>query len=596
MKRTLLTLFAGLLTIPAIAPAQLNLDVDTVSAETFIFEPETEKTPVSGVVTITDSHHTFDTEGDAATDDVVTINGGEDGQILIVRPASDDRTVVIKRTGNVEGAADVTLDDLEDVAVLLYRAVAGKWSIVAAGNAAGGGGGSSTFEGLSDTPADLSTIAGYTLAVNAAGNAVVGQLLHKLDATAAPTSGDDTGDGYSPGSVWVDLTNDKAYVCLDDTSSAAVWTDITQSGGGGGGAPTDAPYLTTAANGTLSAEVVTGSLAGDLTFKGNDAAGRTITLGQQVTNADSISLDVPIANVTIDGGVAVNVSAAQELTNKTLTLPVIRLEQGTNPTNTTEGRIQWDTNDDALVIGTGSGTITIDGSGGGGGAPADAKYVVTEGSGDLSAELIAAGFLTTTPGTILLRRTTGWGALTPGSNGQVLTIDTSLADDVKWATPTIPTQPSHACIRDEKASGTDGGTFTSGAWQTRALNAEHYDPDGIVSISSNQFTLGAGEYLIEVSAPAYTVNEHQARLYNVTGAAVVEYGSSEFVRETSPGDYAAQVTTTSTLSAYVDIAGPTVYRVEHRAGTTGSGNGFGRAGSFGGLEVYTTVNITKVGD
>lgn len=54
----------------------------------------------------------------------------------------------------------------------------------------------------------------------------------KNDATTAPTTTDDTGSGYSAGSQWVDVTNDKAYVCLDATSSAAVWTETTQSGGG----------------------------------------------------------------------------------------------------------------------------------------------------------------------------------------------------------------------------------------------------------------------------------------------------------------------------------------------------------------------------
>ena len=50
---------------------------------------------------------------------------------------------------------------------------------------------------------------------------------------------------------------------------------------------------------------------------------------------------------------------------------------------------------------------------------------------------------------------------------------------------------------------TNGGTFTSGAFRTRDSNTEVADPDNIVSISSNQFTLGAGNYLIEASAPAY---------------------------------------------------------------------------------------------
>lgn len=51
-------------------------------------------------------------------------------------------------------------------------------------------------------------------------------VLHKNDATAAPTTGDDTADGYSVGSFWFDVTNDDAYVCLDASAGAAVWAQI----------------------------------------------------------------------------------------------------------------------------------------------------------------------------------------------------------------------------------------------------------------------------------------------------------------------------------------------------------------------------------
>lgn len=54
-------------------------------------------------------------------------------------------------------------------------------------------------------------------------------------ASAAPTTGDDSGDGYVVGSRWIDTTNDKEYVCLDNTAAAAVWTETTGGGGGGGG-------------------------------------------------------------------------------------------------------------------------------------------------------------------------------------------------------------------------------------------------------------------------------------------------------------------------------------------------------------------------
>lgn len=47
----------------------------------------------------------------------------------------------------------------------------------------------------------------------------------KFDATAAPTASDDTDSNYAVGSRWIDVTNDKAYVCVDATSAAAVWVE-----------------------------------------------------------------------------------------------------------------------------------------------------------------------------------------------------------------------------------------------------------------------------------------------------------------------------------------------------------------------------------
>ena len=44
-------------------------------------------------------------------------------------------------------------------------------------------------------------------------------------ATGAPAVGDDADDGYSAGSRWVDVTNDKVYVCVDASVGAAVWRE-----------------------------------------------------------------------------------------------------------------------------------------------------------------------------------------------------------------------------------------------------------------------------------------------------------------------------------------------------------------------------------
>lgn len=67
------------------------------------------------------------------------------------------------------------------------------------------------------------------------GATLVGQTKRNLAASVAPTANDDSTADYSVGSLWIDTTGNKGYLCLDATAAAAVWFDITQTGGGGGG-------------------------------------------------------------------------------------------------------------------------------------------------------------------------------------------------------------------------------------------------------------------------------------------------------------------------------------------------------------------------
>lgn len=60
----------------------------------------------------------------------------------------------------------------------------------------------------------------------------------KWDATAAPTANDDAGNTsgngtFAVGSRWIDVTNDKEYVCLDSAATSAVWSETTAGSGSG---------------------------------------------------------------------------------------------------------------------------------------------------------------------------------------------------------------------------------------------------------------------------------------------------------------------------------------------------------------------------
>lgn len=149
-------------------------------------------------------------------------------------------------------------------------------------------------------------------------------------------------------------------------------------------------------------------------------------------------------------------------------------------------------------------------------------------------------------------------------------------------------QPRIATLSDVKSSGIDGGTFTSGAFQTRTLNTL-VDPTGIVtSLSSNQFILPAGEYYIEGSAPGYRVTNHQIKLRNITNSTDAMIGTSEFVDQTASG------ASRSNLSDRIVLTTATTFELQHRCDTTVNTNGFGRSNNYSIGEIYSKLKITKV--
>lgn len=78
-------------------------------------------TIASGAVTATRSFIAVDTESAAASDDLDSIAGGAEGDMLVVRAADDAHTVVLKDgTGNLKLAGDMSLDSANDRIVLMH--------------------------------------------------------------------------------------------------------------------------------------------------------------------------------------------------------------------------------------------------------------------------------------------------------------------------------------------------------------------------------------------------------------------------------------------------------------------------------------------
>lgn len=147
----------------------------------------------------------------------------------------------------------------------------------------------------------------------------------------------------------------------------------------------------------------------------------------------------------------------------------------------------------------------------------------------------------------------------------------------------------YVCVQDQKASGTDGGTFTSGAWQTRVLNAVTANDQNLVTLAANQITLPAGLYRCNIAAPAFGVNYNTIRLQNITAGATWVTGASVY------SDSSAIPSCVAVIRDRFSLASASVLEVQHRCSITRATTGFGPAvGAFiGGVlhELYTVAEF-----
>jgi hypothetical protein len=168
-------------------------------------------------------------------------------------------------------------------------------------------------------------------------------------------------------------------------------------------------------------------------------------------------------------------------------------------------------------------------------------------------------------------------------------MNSELRDRMDWLKGAIANH--YLRVEDQKTSGTQGGTFTQAAWQTRDLNTEVKDTGGYVTLASNQMTLAAGTYWAHIRCPAYAVNQNQARLRNVTDSATLLLGEVAYARLVSGGSH----TIYAEVGGIFTIGATKALEVQHYGTTTSASNGFGVPLSIG-TEVYTTVELIRIGD
>ena len=187
------------------------------------------------------------------------------------------------------------------------------------------GGGTTAY-----TAGDGLTLTGNTFDIVTASSSRIAVAANSIDLGTPTIGGSGSGSDFTKVSV-------DTYGRISSTGTATA-SDV-------GAQPADSDLTALAGLGTTGIIVRTGT--GTATTRKITGTTNKIT----VTNGDGVS-----GNPTLTvGSDIVQLTSTQTLTNKTLTTPTLTLKQSAAPTPTAEGDIQWDTDDNRIVVGDGSG-------------------------------------------------------------------------------------------------------------------------------------------------------------------------------------------------------------------------------------------------
>jgi len=145
-------------------------------------------------------------------------------------------------------------------------------------------------------------------------------------------------------------------------------------------------------------------------------------------------------------------------------------------------------------------------------------------------------------------------------------------------------------VREEQASGVNGGTSTSGSFQTRVLNTVKTNEITGASLAANVITLPAGTYWVEAGCVARRAQNQKSRLRNTTDATTAVVGLNTNVNT----DDTSENTMIAPCSGRFTIAGAKAFELQHQVELGLATIGLGAAAAFGEVEVYSDVKIWKV--
>ena len=123
---------------------------------------------------------------------------------------------------------------------------------------------------------------------------------NKFDATTTPVATNDSGEGYAPGSMWENTTTGRVYICIGNTSNAAVWRELVQVTTGNAILPAATDTVDLGNNGTRFQDLF---LSGGISAATNVAVGGTlnITGATALGSTLGVSGNATFANLTATG-------------------------------------------------------------------------------------------------------------------------------------------------------------------------------------------------------------------------------------------------------------------------------------------------------
>jgi hypothetical protein len=157
-----------------------------------------------------------------------------------------------------------------------------------------------------------------------------------------------------------------------------------------------------------------------------------------------------------------------------------------------------------------------------------------------------------------------------------------------------PTVSDLIIVAEQYPTGYSGGTFVSGAWRQRTLNAEIVDTANIASLSGGNLTIPAGTYRYEAQGVACAVGQHRVRLQNITAGTTIAIGENTFSQAyTSAWGVSAYDCVPAFVTGQFTIEATTTISLEHFGAVTVYSYGFGILTNLG-VEQYATLKLERI--